>query len=268
MSKEKYIETGTILDAICHRKMQRVADISTATYDKWKAGCMATEHEKSSRLADALLLKKPSVIAEIKKASPSEGVIRADTDVAAIAREYAENGAAAISVVTEKDFFQGDTSWLQTVKKTVSLPVLRKDFIMDEKQVYESKIAGADAVLLIAAILNEQALGQLYRLIYSLGMEALVEIRTRGELDKAIGAGARIIGINNRNLENFKVGRDEFISLVKHIPKDKIVVAESGIHSAEDLQFMIQQGADAALVGTYLMRSEHPGKALKALYKI
>jgi len=167
--------------------------------------------------------------------------------------------------VTDKQFFKGQIEWISEVKKAVDLPVIRKDFVIDERQVYESKAAGADAMLLIAAILEESQLKDLYDLCYELGMESLVEVHTLQELEKALRIGAEIIGINNRNLKSFGVDNSTFSSIAQHIPDDKIVVAESGIHSREDLLYMKNANADAVLIGTHFMRATDPGKALAEL---
>lgn len=264
MFKVRYNITGTILDAICEKKVEEIAAITFRQFEAWKAECDKT-FVKSNKFANAITNKTPGIIAEIKKGSPSEGIIRDEVDVETIAQSYSDNGASAISVVTDRSFFFGDISWIKRIKKTVSLPVIRKDFVLDEKQVYESKVSGADAVLLIAAILEEAKLQELYSLVYKLGMEALVEIHTKEELQKALAIGAEIIGINNRNLKSFDVDNSTFSSLAATIPNEKIVVAESGIHSREDFLFMKEQGADAVLIGTHFMRAAEPGKALYQL---
>jgi indole-3-glycerol phosphate synthase len=267
MFKAHYNKTGTILDTICEKKVEEIERITNAEFDSWKAKCDKA-HSRSSKFASAITSKIPGVIAEIKKASPSEGIMRAEMDVEAIATSYAHNGASAISVVTDNDFFKGEIEWIKRIKQAVSLPVIRKDFVLDERQIYQSKVAGADAVLLIAAILDDTQLEQFYTLIYSLGMEALVEIHTREELQRALKIDAEIIGINNRNLKSFNVDNLTFSGIAKHIPDDKIVVAESGIHSQKDLLFMKEQGADAVLIGTHFMRSHDPGKALSNLISV
>lgn len=267
MLKVQFNRTGTILDTICEKKVEELTQISLQQLEAWKAQYKGS-HPASKKFAQALTTKKPAVIAEIKKGSPSEGTIRAEVDVERIAKSYQDNGASAISVVTDKSFFQGDTSWIKRIKQPASLPVIRKDFVLDEKQVYESKAAGTDALLLIAAILDEEKLGELYSLIYKLGMEALVEIHTQEELQRALNIGAEIIGINNRNLKSFNVDNSTFSSFAIHIPEDKIVVAESGIHSQKDLLFMKEQGADAVLIGTHFMRAPEPGKALAELISV
>ena len=262
-----YSKTGTILDAICEKKVEELAAISPSYFQLWKDKVNSQPINRNVLFSKSITQKKPGIIAEIKKASPSEGVIRQDMDIGCIARSYTANGASAISVVTDKQFFQGDIDWIKEVKKATVLPVIRKDFVLDEKQVWESKAAGADAMLLIAAILEEAKLRDLYALCYELGMESLVEVHTMEELDKAMRVGAEIIGINNRNLKSFGVDNSTFSSIANHIPDNKIVVAESGVHSREDLLYMKNANADAVLIGTHFMRAEDPGKALSELIK-
>lgn len=260
-----YSKTGTILDTICGKKVEEVSAISPRYFELWKERVSAMPLNDGIKFSTSITQKKPGVIAEIKKASPSEGVICQNIEVACTARSYEKNGASAISVVTDKQFFQGETDWIIEVKKASILPVIRKDFIIDEKQVWESKAIGADAMLLIAGVLEESKLKELYKLCYELGMESLVEVHTMAELEKAMNIGAEIIGINNRNLKSFGVDNYIFSSIAKHIPEDKIVVAESGIHSREDFMFMKQANADAVLIGTHFMRAVDPGKALADL---
>jgi indole-3-glycerol phosphate synthase len=260
-----YSKTGTILDAICEQKVEELAAITLATFQLWKEKSKSMIASNGVKFSTSITSKKPGIIAEIKKASPSEGIIRQDIDVAGIAQSYLQNGASAISVVTDKSFFQGDVEWIGMIKKAVPLPVIRKDFVLDEKQVYESKAAGADAMLLIAAILEESKLKELYTLCYELGMESLVEVHTLKELEMAMKIGAEIIGINNRDLKSFGVDNSTFTSIADYIPDEKIVVAESGIHSREDLLYMKNANADAVLIGTHFMRAPDPGKALAEL---
>jgi indole-3-glycerol phosphate synthase len=262
-----YSKTGTILDAICEKKVEELSAINPSYFQLWKDKVNSLPVNRNVLFSKSIIQKKPGIIAEIKKASPSEGVIRQDMDIGCIARSYNANGASAISVVTDKQFFQGDVDWIKEVKKATVLPVIRKDFVLDEKQIWESKAAGADAMLLIAAILEESKLRDLYTLCYELGMESLVEVHTMEELDKTMKIGAEIIGINNRNLKSFGVDNSTFSSIANHIPEDKIVVAESGIHSREDLLYMKNANADAVLIGTHFMRAEDPGKALAELIK-
>jgi len=217
-----FSKTGTILDAICEKKVEEVSAITEREFQLWKV--QALKAPEAIKFSQAIIQKRPGIIAEIKKASPSEGVIRENIDVASIAKSYKTNGASAISAVTDKQFFKGQIEWISEVKKAVDLPVIRKDFVIDERQVYESKAAGADAMLLIAAILEESQLKDLYDLCYELGMESLVEVHTLQELEKALRIGAEIIGINNRNLKSFGVDNSTFSSIAQHIPDDKIVV--------------------------------------------
>lgn len=205
------------------------------------------------------------IIAEVKKASPSKGVIRSDFDPQGIAEAYEANGAAAISVLTEKEYFQGSLEYLTLIKNNVSIPVLRKDFIIDEYQVYEARAAGADAMLLIAAILNEKKLSTLIRLIRRLGMAALVEVHDVVELKAALSAGARLIGINNRDLNTFKVDINTTRKLARLVPKDGIIVSESGIKTIDDILSLKGAGVSAFLIGTALMREKDVGKKLRSL---
>jgi indole-3-glycerol phosphate synthase len=260
-----YSKTGTILDAICEKKVEEVSAISAHEFQVWKDRVKDMPKETGKIFSVSITEKKPGIIAEVKKASPSEGVIRTDIKPAEIALSYQHNGASAISVVTDKQFFQGDIKWISNIRESVALPVIRKDFVIDEKQVWESKAAGANAMLLIAAILEQPKLQELYTLCYELGMEALVEVHTLEELQKALHIGAQIIGVNNRNLKSFGVSNSTFSFLAEHIPADRIAVAESGVHSREDLLYMKNANADAVLIGTHFMRAVDPGKALAEL---
>ena len=203
-----------------------------------------------------------NLIAEIKFASPSAGGIREKSDPAAIARTYEQAGAAAISLLTDQKFFGGDLAFLPPVKKAVQLPVLRKDFILDEIQVEQSLAAGADAILLIARILPQKKLRDLLRMAQEAGLDALTEIHDRVDLEKALNCGAGIIGINNRNLDNFRISLQNTLDLAPHIPRECIKVSESGIHDPEDIQFLRAGGIQAVLIGTAIMKSgEILGKA-------
>lgn len=206
-----------------------------------------------------------SFICELKKASPSKGLIKPDFNYLEIAKEYEKNEADAISCLTEPTKFLGNIEYLENTVKAVETPVLRKDFIIDEYMIYEAKAKGASAILLIAAILNEKELKQYLDLARSLDLEALVEIHNLEELEKALNAGSSIIGINNRNLKDFSVTLDTTASLVPEIPRDKIIISESGIHSKDDLKFLTQFGIDGVLIGEQLMRSPDIGKALRDL---
>jgi indole-3-glycerol phosphate synthase len=207
------------------------------------------------------------VIAEVKKASPSKGIIREDFDPLAIAEAYEKNGAAAVSVLTDEKYFSGSLEYLTAIKNAVKLPVLRKDFIIDEFQVYESRAAGADAVLLIAAALDKGRLAHLLRVSKSIGLHVLVEVHNEAELKDAIEASAKIIGINNRDLKTFRTDIATTVKLAPMVPKDRVLVTESGINTAEDINRLKEAGAKAFLIGECLMREPDPGKKLKELLK-
>ncbi len=213
----------------------------------------------------ALLSKEINLITEIKKASPSGGIIREDFNPIEIANIYQNEGASAISVLTERKYFEGNLDYLRKVKAEISIPVLRKDFIFDPYQICESKVYGADAVLLIAAILKLNDLKKLLSLTYELGMDALVEVHTRDELQKALDADADIVGINNRNLDTLEIDLKTTEELAKLIPSDKIIVSESGIKTREDIERLKKAGARAFLVGESLMRSQDIGAKMREL---
>jgi indole-3-glycerol phosphate synthase len=205
------------------------------------------------------------LIAEVKKASPSKGVIREDFDPVRIAATYQESGATCLSVLTEKKYFQGSLEYLGAVRRAVGLPLLRKDFIVDEYQIYEARAAGADAILLIAACLDRRQLENCLGVAAGLGLDVLVESHTYPELDKTLLAGARIVGINNRDLTSFKVSLQTTFDLLKDIPDDRIVVSESGIATRDDVVKLEKAGVDAVLVGESLMREKDMGKKVKEL---
>jgi indole-3-glycerol phosphate synthase len=203
---------------------------------------------------------KISLIAEIKFASPSAGLIRAKTDPVFIGRIYEEAGSAAVSLLTDKRFFQGDPAQLPRLKRAISLPILRKDFIIDEIQVREAFFYGADAILLIARILPQQQLEELISMCRELGMAPLTEIHDKDDLEKALVCGAEIIGINNRDLDSFKVDIRTTVELAPLVPDDRILVSESGIDGKDDILFLKGSGIHAVLVGSALMRSEDPAR--------
>ncbi len=225
----------------------------------------AGEREPTRDFADALRASGMSVIAEIKRQSPSKGVIRTDVDPVEVARIYMRNGARAISVLTDERYFGGSLKDLSAARDAVHLPLLRKEFVVDAYQIYEARAAGADAVLLIVSLLTKEALSDYISLIGELGLSALVEVHTGQELEQALKADARIIGINNRNLKTFKTDLKTTFELVRDIPKGRIIVSESGIQSGADIVRLQEAGVDAVLVGEALMRKEDIGGALKAL---
>lgn len=205
------------------------------------------------------------VVAEVKKASPSRGIIREEFDPVAIARGYADNGAAAVSVLTDREWFQGDLAHLDAVRKAVALPILRKDFTLDLYHVYEARRHGADAVLLIAALLDDGDLKDLMSLTASLRMCPVVEVHDAEELDRALKAGAKVVGINNRDLVTFETDLAVTDRLLPTIPREVVRISESGIHERAQVAALEQAGVDAVLVGESLMRSADPGAALKEL---
>jgi indole-3-glycerol phosphate synthase len=208
-----------------------------------------------------------NVIAELKKASPSRGVLRAEFDAATLAAQLEQAGAAALSVVTEEEFFQGDLNYMRQARKRVALPVLRKDFILDAWQIWESRATNADSFLLIVAALAQEELCNFLALGRELGMEPMVEVHSRGELYRALEAGARVIGVNNRDLRTLDVHIETSLELIEFIPDDRIAVAESGLRSHEDLQKLRAAGFDAFLIGEHLMTQPDAALALGALLK-
>jgi indole-3-glycerol phosphate synthase len=255
---------GTILDTIIARKRDEVASQKqTKPLDTWKV-----EAESAAPPRDFLAaLRAPgvSLIAEVKKASPSKGLLCPDFDPVELARSYAANGAAAISVLTDARFFQGSLDDLRAVREAVAIPVLRKDFVVDAYQVYEARAAGADAVLLIVAALEDAELRDLYALIRQLDMAALVEVHNAAELEHALSLHPRIIGVNNRDLRTFQVTLDTTAALRPRIPADVVLVAESGIHTPENVARLASIGVDAMLVGEALVTAKDTGEKVKSL---
>jgi indole-3-glycerol phosphate synthase len=207
------------------------------------------------------------VIAEIKKASPSKGVMREDFRPAEIAASYQQGGAACLSVLTDIDFFQGSDDYLQQARAACTLPVIRKDFIIDPYQVYEARAIGADCILLIAACLDDTTLGELNRLARELEMDVLIEVHDADELERALPLDTRLIGINNRNLRSFEVSLDTTLDLLQQIPDQRIVVTESGIHTPQDVSRMREHQVHAFLVGEAFMRADDPGAKLAELFR-
>jgi indole-3-glycerol phosphate synthase len=215
-------------------------------------------------------ISKPSqlnIIGEIKRSSPSAGIIKRDFDPCKIARVYEKNGVCALSVLTDEKFFGGNLAYIKLIKKEVKLPILRKDFIIDDYQIYESYIEGADAILLIAQVLSKKELKNFVKLTEKLGMYAVVEIHTKADLFKALESNAQIIGVNNRNLRTFKVDLQTTHRLAKLIPKDRIIVSESGIKTRKDLLTLKKEGIHAVLIGEAFMRASNLDKKIKSLLK-
>lgn len=259
-----------ILDAIvAHKKEEVFASICERPLSELKE--LIQDQAAPRGFAAALTRDRggqAAIIAEVKKASPSKGVIREQFEPVAIALDYEAHGAAAISVLTEKRFFQGSPEYLSAIKKHVSIPVLRKDFLFEIYQIYEARALGADALLLIAAILEKDMLCELLHVTRELGMDALVEVHTRAELDMVLETDALIIGINNRNLSTFKTDIATTVELIKLIPEDRVVVSESGIASRDDMRMLKNSGVAAFLIGESLMRQESPGGKLAELIEL
>ncbi len=253
--------------------LERIVAVKRQEIDRQRAE--TPERQLEARLAQAppvrdfraALEKGPalSVIAEVKKASPSAGVLRADFDPVAIARIYEANGASAISVLTDEPFFQGHLSYLAAIRLAVAAPVLRKDFILDRYQVVQARVAGADAVLLIAEILGVKELPALLGQIHELGMQALVELYDRENLSRVLDAGAKLVGVNNRNLRTFVTSLDHTLDLLGDLPADCCLVSESGIRTRDDMLRLERAGVKAVLIGETFMRAPDIGQKLREL---
>ena len=260
---------STILDTILARKHEEVA-ARRAQLPLAELRARQADAPPPRGFADAVAATiaagRPAVIAEVKKASPSQGVIRADFDPAAIARSYAAAGAACLSVLTDVDFFQGSDAYLQQARAACALPVLRKDFVVDAYQIHEARALGADCVLLIAAALDDAQLSEFGFLAAELGMDVLLEVHDLDELERALPVPARLLGINNRNLKTFAVSLQTTLDLLPAVPADRVLVTESGIHTPADVARMRAAGVHAFLVGEAFMRQPDPGAALQALF--
>lgn len=217
-------------------------------------------------LKERLAAGLPAVIAEIKKASPSRGILREDFDPAQIAVSYERGGAACLSVLTDEDFFKGADAYLQQARHACALPVLRKDFMIDPYQVYEARVLGADCILLIVAALDDAMLRELYQLAVHLGMDALIEVHDGDELERALALPAPMVGINNRNLRTFETRLEVTLDLLEQITDERIVVTESGIHTAADVALMRSNGVNVFLVGEAFMKADEPGEKLAELF--
>ncbi len=261
--------TPDILRKIVARKQEEIARAKAETPQARLEASLA-EASPPRGFVGALRRKinagSPGVIAEIKKASPSKGVLREDFHPAEIARSYAGHGAACLSVLTDRDFFQGSPDYLRQARAACGLPVLRKDFIVDSYQVYEARAMGADCILLIAACLDDRQLRELNDLAERLGMDALIEVHDAEELQRALQVENPMVGINNRNLRTFEVSLRTTLDLLERIPGDRLVVTESGILAPADVARMREQGVNAFLVGEAFMRAEDPGARLAELF--
>jgi indole-3-glycerol phosphate synthase len=255
----------SILDDIVAAKRREVeqarARAPAAELERWLADARPVRDFRAA-------LDRPGevrVIAEVKKASPSAGVLRADFDPVAIARTYADHGAAAVSVLTDAPYFQGRLAYLTEIRRAVAPPVLRKDFLLDPYQLLEARAAGADAVLLIAEILEGEALPRLLREAHALGMQALVELYDRDNLPRVLDSGARLVGVNNRDLRTFVTRLEHTLELAGRVPADVCLVSESGIRNRQDVLRLGRAGVKAVLVGETLMRAADVGEKLDEL---
>lgn len=259
----------TILENIVARKYEEVrenrARVSLDDLQRQAASADAPRGFARALRAQAQA-RQPAVIAEIKKASPSKGLIREDFDPVAIAREYEAAGATCLSVLTDQDFFQGCNDYLRAARAAVSLPVIRKDFIVDRYQIAEARVMGADCVLLIVAALAPAQLRELADYARDVGIDVLVEVHDEAELDLALAAGFDLIGINNRNLHTFETTLETTFRLAQRTPADKLLVTESGIHTAEDVRRMRDKGIHGFLIGETFMRAPSPGDKFRELF--
>ncbi len=258
-----------ILRRILARKAEEVRErCERVALDTLRAQALATLATRgfAAALRAKIAAGKAAVIAEVKKASPSQGVIRANFDPAAIARSYEAGGAACLSVLTDADFFQGADAYLQQARAACALPVLRKDFVIDAYQILEARVLGADCVLLIVAALDDEQLADFSALARNLGMDVLVEAHDAIELERALKTSAPMIGINNRDLRTFATSLDTTLDLRSRVPADRLLVTESGIHTSADVARMRAAGVSAFLVGEAFMRAEDPGAELARLF--
>jgi len=262
-------DTPDILKKILARKAEEVDTRKrTAGLDDLQKAAADAGPVRGFRagLQEKIHAGKAAVIAEIKKASPSRGILRAVFDPEQIAVSYEKGGAACLSVLTDIDFFQGSDAFLQQARAACSLPVLRKDFMIDPWQVYEARTLGADCILLIVAALEDAMLLELLQLAEHLGMDALVEVHDAAELERALAIPAPLLGINNRNLRTFETRLDVTLGFLERIPGDRMVVTESGIHTVDDVALMRSNGVDCFLVGEVFMKAPEPGEKLAELF--
>ena len=262
-------DTPDILKKILARKAEEITERSTRVSMRAlgeRIQSMPPTRPFASALQSRLNEHKAAVIAEIKRASPSRGVLREDFEPASIAREYEAGGAAALSVLTDRDFFQGADEHLMDARAACTLPVLRKDFTIDAYQVYEARALGADCILLIVAALGDAAINDLAGLAVHLGLDVVVEVHDASELKRVLHLDQLMLGINSRNLRTFETNLDRIIELLESIPDDRLVIAESGIHTPEDVKRLRDNKVHSFLVGEAFMRAQHPGEALAALF--
>lgn len=246
----------TILNEIAAKTRERVKEQKRIrSLEQLKDEAQAMNSDTGYPFEKAIGIDGLSFICEVKKASPSKGVIAQDFPYVEIAKDYEEGGASAISVLTEPYWFQGRDSYLQEIRQAVSIPIIRKDFVVDEYMIYEAKLMGADAVLLICAILNDQELKRFFQIADSLGLTALVEAHDQEEVDRALKAGARLIGVNNRDLHTFTVDINNSIRYRQSVPENVLFVSESGIRTKEDIRRLMDNNVNGVLIGETMMRA-------------
>lgn len=260
----------SILDQICEFKKKEIAkkkrrlpldELTNKLQEKPKTPKLSFYESLIKNKSDG----RPSFIAEIKKASPSAGLIRPDFEPVSIARSYFENGASCLSVLTDSRYFQGQDSFIADIKAQIALPVLRKDFIIDPYQIYESSYLGADCILLIMAALDDQKLEELYETAQQTGLDVLIETHDENEMKRAKALNPQLLGVNSRDLKAQKTNFTNFEKLASLLPENTINIAESGIKSSEDIAYLLKIGYDGFLIGEHFMRQKDPGKALKQI---
>ena len=264
-------DTPDILKKILDRKAEEIAKRKERiAVELLKEMAADAEHPRgfASSLQSKVNTKKPAIIAEIKKASPSKGVIRENFKPLEIAQDYAMNGATCLSVLTDKDFFQGSEAYLQMAKQACPLPILRKDFMIDPYQIHESRALGADCILLIVAALEDKQMHELSDTATELGMDVLVETHNAEELIRALALESKLIGVNNRNLKTFETSLQTTLDLKQSIPADRLIITESGIHTQNDVELMLDNEVYTFLVGEAFMKAKHSGKKMRELFSM
>ena len=258
-----------ILEKIVFAKLNEIAIArEMITIETLQEQCNTTEKTRgfTAKLLQTFQNEKPAIIAEIKKASPSKGIIRENFDPVQIAKSYEQHGATCLSVLTDEKFFQGHADFLKQVKQNSSLPVLRKDFIIDPYQIYQSRMMGADCILLIMTILTDQQVKHFLSLAEGLSLDVLIEVHNREELNRALTFNPKMIGINNRDLKTFKIDLETSVNLLRLIPENIMVITESGIDTREQVQWLMKNNIYGFLIGEIFMRAENPGEKLNELF--
>lgn len=262
-------DTPDILIKILNRKREEIAErAAMVQIEELQEQCSKAKDSRGfiKAIEDKIANNQSAVIAEIKKASPSKGVLRESFNPAEIAKSYADHGAACLSVLTDKDYFQGHEDYLKQARDACNLPVIRKDFIIDPYQVYEARAIDADCILLIVAALDDDALHGLYGLAKKLGMDVLIEVHDEQEMKRALETNARLIGVNNRNLRTFETDLDVTLRMLSMVNDSHILVTESGIHTRDDVKLMRDNNVNSFLVGEAFMRADNPGQKLAELF--